>query len=302
MITHSHFAWLERPRSILDYTIRVLDRDTGLIRDLSEALPCDTDDVRLDGDWVIAELICPSEWNTIHAYNLATEEHIVIAPFSLDPLTQDFQPAASAGHVIWLHADAQQRDIHLFNLDSRVKSQVTNDTEWENHPDISGDWVVWEDYALDIYAYNLSTGESVTVTHDAAPQQWLRVDGNLVVWEDGRNGDWDIYGFDLISRQETVLVTGPGDQTRGLPSGDILSYVHCPDPPWCEAGAIHALHLATHEMAVVHVFEEGEYYAPEQHQGDMVWVFNPASGVNQVRVARYLPHQIAFPILFKSTP
>lgn len=300
VVTSSHFAWLERPRSGLDYTSRVLGRNTGVIQDLSDVLSCDTDTVRLYSEWVIAELICPSEWNTIHAYHLETEEHIVIAPFSLDPLTQDFQPAVDAGNVIWLHADAMQRDIYMFNLESRIKSQITDDTEWENHPDISDDWVVWEDYALDIYAYNITTGERITVTHDAIPQQWPRIDGNLIVWEDERNGDWDIYGFDLFSRQEMALVTGVGDQTRGLPSGDILSYVNCPDQPLCyEAAAIHALNLETNETSIVHVFEDDEYYAPEQYLGDMVWIFDPSSGVNQVRFAEYLRNHLTLPIIFK---
>jgi beta propeller repeat protein len=300
-ISEGYVTWLEEfwGQSERGFRVMVKDLDSERIYDLSEKLACNTDDVTLDGEWVVAELICPSEWNSIHAYHLESDEYIEIAPFSLDPLTQDFQPAAADGHVVWVHATESQRDIYLYDLETRIKTQVTDDTEWENHPDISGDWIVWEDYALDIYAYNIRTSERVTVTNDIIPQQWPRIDGDLLVWEDRRNGDWDIYGFNLVTREEIPLIVEEGDQTRGLPSGDILSYVHCPNQPSCfEVASIRALNLTTGEQSLVHAFEEDEYYAPEQYHGDMVWVYDPSSGTNQIRLANYLRNQTVLPIIF----
>jgi hypothetical protein len=34
-----------------------------------------------------------------------------------------------------------------------------------------------------------------------------------VVWADDRAGNFDIYGYDLLTNTEDVMVDGPGDQT-----------------------------------------------------------------------------------------
>jgi beta propeller repeat protein len=77
-------------------------------------------------------------------------------------------------------------------------------------PDISGDWIVWEDRRFgnrDIFAYNICSGETVQVTDDLKDQRSPRISGNLIAWNDWRNWDgvtdatqFDVYGFDLANR------------------------------------------------------------------------------------------------------
>ena len=47
----------------------------------------------------------------------------------------------------------------------------------------------------------------------------LYVSGNLLVWEDFRNGNMDIYGYDLAEDVEFVIASEPWDETSPLIDG-----------------------------------------------------------------------------------
>jgi beta propeller repeat protein len=48
------------------------------------------------------------------------------------------------------------------------------------------------------------------------------IDHNIVVWQDNRNGDWDIYGYNLTTRQEFQITDEPHDQTNPAISGNMV--------------------------------------------------------------------------------
>ncbi|HPO70993.1 MAG TPA: hypothetical protein PKV53_11905, partial [Anaerohalosphaeraceae bacterium] len=45
---------------------------------------------------------------------------------------------------------------------------------------------------------------------------------HLVVWQDNRNGNWDIYGYNLITRQEFAITDDPADQIHPAVSGTLV--------------------------------------------------------------------------------
>ncbi len=97
-------------------------------------------------------------------------------------------------------AGAEVREVHLSPSESA-----------QMHPRIWGSTVVWEDYRNDptglytgagkgnpdIYAYNLTLRKEIPVCTAPGAQQNPDIWKNLVVWEDYRNGNADIYIYNL---------------------------------------------------------------------------------------------------------
>jgi beta propeller repeat protein len=50
------------------------------------------------------------------------------------------------------------------------------------------------------------------ITADSNIQQYPAIYGNVVVWKDDRNGNWDIYGYDLSTENEFQITEDVSDQ------------------------------------------------------------------------------------------
>ena len=96
-------------------------------------------------------------------------------------------------------------------------------------PRISGDYVVWTatvDQNKDLFLYRLSTGNETDLTPDwqcqnpgnlNPNQESPAIDGNCVVWEDTRNITSDIFLFDIISGNETLVTENTDDSNQMSP-------------------------------------------------------------------------------------
>ncbi len=63
-------------------------------------------------------------------------------------------------------------------------------------------------------------GPTVRITTDPANQGLPKIDGDLIVWEDERNGNVDIYMYDLATGQELPVTTNPAEQRDAHVSGN----------------------------------------------------------------------------------
>lgn len=76
----------------------------------------------------------------------------------------------------------------------------------------------------DIIAYHFAEQSQDLVR--ASTGSMPAVSGNLVVWQDYRNGNWDVYGYDLAAQKELPVCVAAGDQTRPDISGDVVVWEH----------------------------------------------------------------------------
>ncbi|HEY0997784.1 MAG TPA: PKD domain-containing protein [Gemmatimonadaceae bacterium] len=86
-----------------------------------------------------------------------------------------------------------------------------------SNPDVDGNRVVYEDGLGEIIMTDLGTRERRVIT--GGPAQWPRISGNRIVWQDKRNGQWDIYMYDLSTSTETRLTTNTAEQLQPDISG-----------------------------------------------------------------------------------
>ena len=64
--------------------------------------------------------------------------------------------------------------------------------------------------------------EEFSICVDGARQGSPAISGNIIVWVDERNGDYDIYGYDLATNTEFPICVAPGEQRDPRVSGDTI--------------------------------------------------------------------------------
>lgn len=102
-----------------------------------------------------------------------------------------------------------------------------------SHPVLSEDSLVFEGvtyypdttpgkggaFSSDVYRFDLVTGKESRISSSRTAYR-PSVSGPYVVWEDTRNGNPDIYLYDLSKRQEVPLTEDPADQKNPRVSGN----------------------------------------------------------------------------------
>lgn len=122
------------------------------------------------------------------------------------------RPHLSGQTVVWADDRRGTEDWNIYGYDLAAQHEFTISDAPGNQadPQIDWPWVVWWDYQERIYAHNLESGVTQTVlsTRGARLPVVSALD-QLVVWQDMRNGDWDLYGYDLLTNTELELVRAP---------------------------------------------------------------------------------------------
>lgn len=89
---------------------------------------------------------------------------------------------------------------------------------------ISGRYVVWQQQYIDaqnnidwdLYAEDLSDPSDpklIAVAIETSNAMNPDISGDLIVWQDDRNGDWDIYGYNLATRRQFLISDAQPNQT-----------------------------------------------------------------------------------------
>jgi beta propeller repeat protein len=125
------------------------------------------------------------------------------------------RPAISGRTVVW--EDWRDRkagpDIFAFDLETRKSTRLTSNHD-AYQPAVSDRWVVWVGKAEQaVFARNLGKDKTIRLSSAAGPKGRPAISGELVVWADERNGDSDIYGYDLETGVEFPILIRDEPQT-----------------------------------------------------------------------------------------
>jgi len=140
-------------------------------------------------------------------------------------------PAISGDNVIFMEETAVPGATWIlmrFNFANSGASQFqANGTQNALTPQMSGDWVVWQQNS-DIKARNIKTGAFKDVTNDAAvtDERLPVISGTLVVWWSFNGSTWDVKGKDLATTASPFVVAdGAASQYSPSINGKRVAYL-----------------------------------------------------------------------------
>jgi beta propeller repeat protein len=145
-------------------------------------------------------------------------------------LSHQYLPSISGNKIVWFETNENgYEDIYMYDLSSPAQGEVlivTDTFQDENTPNISDDKIVWAKFNVetgsqDIYMYDPAQGEVPISTHTAF-QRDPAISGDKIVWQDYRNGNPDIYMYDLSkpAQGEVQITADPAYQDLPTISGD----------------------------------------------------------------------------------
>jgi beta propeller repeat protein len=105
------------------------------------------------------------------------------------------------------------------------------------------------------------------ITTDPADQMYPVIYGNRIVWNDDRNGNWDIYMYDLTTSTETPITTNPGYQAFQVIYGNRIVWMD----ERSGKGDIYMYDLATSTETQITTDLAGQIY-PVIHGDRIVWM------------------------------
>ncbi len=198
-----------------------------------------------------SDQINPTYAYDIYMYDISTESEI---PIITDAVVQ-ISPDISWDKIVWCNVPEygtdQQWGIYMYDISTGENAQITTSPEMQCYPAISGNKIVWVDNRNgngnqnihDIYMYDLSVdtdGDGIPnykdddrPNPDPAETQIttggkvqsdsidsIDISGDRIVWADNRNGNPDIYMYDISTGQEKRITFSSGDSSATLPSID----------------------------------------------------------------------------------
>lgn len=159
----------------------------------------------------------------IHGLSLTTSTIFTVTSGQIDVS----RPHLSHGVVVWAGNRAGKNDWNIYAYDiARATELVISEApgnQWD--PQIDGPWVVWWDEKERIYLYNLETKQQQTLPATRGTRlPDVSATDQLVIWQDKRNGNWDLYGYDLRQQQELPLLVAPRDQENAVIDQGVVAY------------------------------------------------------------------------------
>jgi beta propeller repeat protein len=156
---------------------------------------------------VIVWARCEAAMCDIFAYDWATR---ATRQITSTPEGDERAPDISGNSVAYEGLRAGDRDIYVFDLATGVEKRLPL-PESQGNPNVSGDFVAFDDLSTGLYhvrLWHVPTGTVFDVDVKPTAQQYLNdIDGNRIVYTDDRNGQLDIYMYEFTVTFPSAGVT-----------------------------------------------------------------------------------------------
>jgi beta propeller repeat protein len=148
------------------------------------------------------------------------------------PDVDEINPAIDWPWVVWQRRSSANPSapwqVLATNLLSGQRFLAWGSTQDQLNPSVQAGRVVWQDWRDvgpgEIYFRNLESSEQRRITTNTFGQYNPVLNNQWIVWQDNRNGQVDLYGFDIGRNTEVRLTATPENETRPYLDGPWAVY------------------------------------------------------------------------------
>lgn len=141
--------------------------------------------------------------------------------------SDNIHPAIYGDRIVWERHDGEDHDICMYTISTCKVTKITKNGKAYN-PAIYDDRIVWEDHRLadeydlsssDIYKYDLCTHKGTQISTSGRAHN-SAIYGDRIVWYDFRNGNDDLYLYNMSTSREIQITTNMSEQEFPAIFGD----------------------------------------------------------------------------------
>ncbi|WP_240664303.1 hypothetical protein [Methanosarcina sp. MSH10X1] len=124
-----------------------------------------------------------------------------------------YNPAIYGDKIVWQDNRNEKTDIYMYDLSTKTETQITNTEQTDGNPAIYGDRIVYSSYGdPEICICSISTKKETQINISGYAENPV-IYGNRIVYSSDRNGNIDVYMYDLLTKKETQITSSPDAQT-----------------------------------------------------------------------------------------
>lgn len=159
--------------------------------------------------------VAGDELGDVYVYDIANGTTM---PATMDRYLQ-LWPDTAAETFIWADNETDDGDLDIaVAVPGMDRIMLLGGAGEDVYPDISSDgnrvaWIKSLNIQTAVYLYDLTTDNTTLVTGESGEPDAVAVDGDYVVYSDWRNGNLDLYVYDIRTGVETPLVEDQYDQS-----------------------------------------------------------------------------------------
>lgn len=156
----------------------------------------------------------------VFTIDLATQS---VNPMSINGIAVG-APAIDGTLVVWGQFNGSTNDIFAAHLGEFGAPFIADPSLNEQAPAISGNLITYLNSGQ-VSLFDLTTSQTTQITNDGFPKTTRPlIAGSNIVYSDSRNGNVDIFLYDLVSGVETELTTNASDQILTDIDGNTVVY------------------------------------------------------------------------------
>mgnify|MGYP000870971321 FL=1 len=150
----------------------------------------------------------------IFMYDISTNKKMRISPTGLA-----YDPAIYGNRIVYSSTRNGNTDVYMYDLSTKKETQITSSPDAQTHPVIYENRIVWQDDGgkddgytnHGIFMYDIFTNKKMRISPTELAYE-PAIYGNRIVYSNTRNGNTDVYMYDLSTKKETQITNSPDAQ------------------------------------------------------------------------------------------